>query len=68
MRPVDPTRSDPRTRTIEDIARAVAKIFVPETKIEIAKKPMPGILPERYVPQTSLTKKNWPTSHSARKP
>jgi nucleoside-diphosphate-sugar epimerase len=43
--------------TIEETARAVARTFTPETRIEIAQQPKAGVRAERYVPQSSLTQK-----------
>jgi nucleoside-diphosphate-sugar epimerase len=38
--------------TIYDLARTVVRVTAPATSIETAKKPLPGVPSERYVPQT----------------
>jgi dTDP-glucose 4,6-dehydratase len=42
----------PEALTIAELARAVVSATVPQTKIEIAKQPVPGAPASRYVPST----------------
>ncbi|MFO1431431.1 MAG: NAD-dependent epimerase/dehydratase family protein [Candidatus Competibacteraceae bacterium] len=42
----------PQGLTIADLARTVVRVVAPGTGIEIARRPVPGIPPSRYVPHT----------------
>ncbi len=42
----------PYDLTIGDLARTVIGVVAPETSIEVAKRPVPGVPPLRYVPNT----------------
>lgn len=42
--------------SILDLARIVARVIAPQSRIEVAGTPVPGRLPERYVPSVELAR------------